>query len=199
MGKLRVGMRQMSVRLVDESAGGFALACPKRVVAAPGEVLQLRTSSGLHEVRVIRREEFSDGILLGVERIRDLDDPEPTDYPLESARPAAVALRRGRTKGGGGLRWGWLVGLGLLAGGLLLVGNMLATYRPPQIEARLPGTEKFVDQLAKHAREAAAERQAQREGLRPQKSHDRAGQSDAVGGLSRQWRQAAQRISGTWG
>ncbi|MDX1948683.1 MAG: PilZ domain-containing protein [Pirellulaceae bacterium] len=197
--KLRVGKRQLSVRLVDESAGGFAVACPGQMVVASGEVLQLRTAGGLHEVRVIRREEFSDGVLLGFERLRDLDDPTQPAVRSNLFDVLLLPYVAGGPAGGGGFRWAWLFGLGLTAVGLLFVGNMLATYRPPQIEATLiPGTQQFVDKMSRAARAAAAERQAEREGLRPQKSTS-AQANSAMGQLTRHWRQASSRIAASLG
>lgn len=69
-----LGRKQVTVRLVDTSAGGFALAASQKLPIAVGETLRLATTSGGHEVRVVRLESYADGVLLGVERIRDLDD-----------------------------------------------------------------------------------------------------------------------------
>lgn len=72
---LRLGGRDESVRLVDESIGGFCIGCKPGMRLKMGQVLKLRTARGWHEVRLVRCESLCDGLLVGLERIRDLDDP----------------------------------------------------------------------------------------------------------------------------
>ena len=72
---LRLGARDESVRLVDESIGGFCIGCKPGMRLQIGQVLKLRTARGWHEVRLVRCEALCDGLLVGLERIRDLDDP----------------------------------------------------------------------------------------------------------------------------
>ena len=72
---LKVGGRSRTVRIVDSSAGGFALATREALAVKSGDVLPLRTNSGWHSVRVVRHESFSDGMLMGVQLLGDIDDP----------------------------------------------------------------------------------------------------------------------------
>ncbi|HEX5104727.1 MAG TPA: hypothetical protein VFV87_12990 [Pirellulaceae bacterium] len=74
---LRVGLRTYNVRVTDFSAGGYALACSEALPVCRGDLLRLRTSGGWQEVQVVRQERFSDGVLLGVERVREIEDPNP--------------------------------------------------------------------------------------------------------------------------
>jgi hypothetical protein len=68
------GRQQVCVRMVDASAGGLALAVPDSLKVVAGDLLRLGTASGWQEVRVVRVENYADGLLLGVERIADMSD-----------------------------------------------------------------------------------------------------------------------------
>jgi hypothetical protein len=70
---LRIGRKNISVRLINTSATGFLLACPKLAVA-DGDVLQLRTSAGWSEIRIAFIDANDEGCRLGVERVRDIVD-----------------------------------------------------------------------------------------------------------------------------
>ena len=72
---LKFGRRWVNVRMVDSSAGGFGVAASEALPVKRGDVLGLRTGAGWHEVRVARHESFSDGMLIGLERLGDIDDP----------------------------------------------------------------------------------------------------------------------------
>ena len=93
---LKIGLRSAPVRLIDASAGGFAVASPDPLHVKRGDVLQLRTNAGWHEIRVVRLESFSDGVLIGVERLRDIDDPRgPTAVRVFTVGAVAAAILAG--------------------------------------------------------------------------------------------------------
>jgi hypothetical protein len=84
---LRVGKKQMPVRVLDESAGGFAVLVDRHPGVGTDDVVRLCTESGWHEVRVVHVCEHepatSDGngggeneeapqFRVGLERVRDL-------------------------------------------------------------------------------------------------------------------------------
>ncbi|MGI8978448.1 MAG: hypothetical protein ACR2FY_04420 [Pirellulaceae bacterium] len=69
---LLVGDESVDVRIVDESAGGFAVALCGDVDIRQNQVHALKSAAGLYETRVARIEHFSDGRLLGLMRLRDL-------------------------------------------------------------------------------------------------------------------------------
>jgi hypothetical protein len=69
--QLRVEGRTFDVQLIDASATGVALACPLTVALEIGNSCELLAASGGGYIRVVRKEVFSDGILLGAERTGD--------------------------------------------------------------------------------------------------------------------------------
>lgn len=71
---LRVEGRSFDVQLVDASATGVAIACPLTVALDIDDRAELHTSSGGGLIRIVRKEVFSDGILLGAERLGDMSD-----------------------------------------------------------------------------------------------------------------------------
>ncbi len=72
---LRIEGRTFDVHLVDASATGVALACPLQVALDIDDCCELHTASGDSFIRIVRKEVFSDGILLGA--LRTDDTPEP--------------------------------------------------------------------------------------------------------------------------
>jgi hypothetical protein len=109
---LKVGRKDFTVRVVDSSAGGFAIASGESLEVDKGDALLLRTSAGWHEVRVVRHESFSDGVLLGVERLSDLDDPRQ----LESVSSGWFGTLMARFNGSGSAR---IFILGVVAGAIM--------------------------------------------------------------------------------
>ena len=73
---LRVDGRNVDVTLVDASATGVAIACPLTITLDIDDRAELHTSSGGSVIRIVRKEVFSDGILLGAERLGDLSEAE---------------------------------------------------------------------------------------------------------------------------
>jgi len=69
---LLIGKQAVEVRIVDESAGGFAVAMTGDADVEQNQIYALKTAAGLFEIRVARIEEFSDGKLLGLMRLTDL-------------------------------------------------------------------------------------------------------------------------------
>jgi hypothetical protein len=192
---LRVGKKKLTVQLVDESAGGFAIACQGLVNAALGEVLELRTPGGLHEVKVIRREEFSNGVLIGLERLRDLEDPQQPGVQSSCFDYVWSPYIAGGPASGGGFKLGMLVGLLVAAALLLVVGQFLSSYRPPQANLNvLPVADRTVNEFEDKARRAAAQRQAELEAARLG-----VGQRAPSGGFSSQWKKAPGRIADALG
>ncbi|WP_254507074.1 hypothetical protein [Anatilimnocola floriformis] len=73
---LRVEGRSVDVHLVDASATGVAVACPLSVTLDIDDRAELHTAAGGGLIRIVRKEIFSDGVLLGAERIGDLSEAE---------------------------------------------------------------------------------------------------------------------------
>jgi hypothetical protein len=71
---LRIEGRSFDVQLVDASATGVAIACPLTVALDIDDRAELHTTSGGGMIRIVRKEVFSDGILLGAERLGDMSD-----------------------------------------------------------------------------------------------------------------------------
>jgi hypothetical protein len=69
---LRIGSRQVEVRLINASPYGFAVACPASLKTDRGDYLRILTNSGWCEVEVVHIEPHGPDILLGVARVRDL-------------------------------------------------------------------------------------------------------------------------------
>src|SRR6478609_2377117 len=69
---LRVDGRSVDVQLVDASATGVAIACPLTVTLDIDDRAELHTCTGGGLIRIVRKEVFSDGILLGAERLGEL-------------------------------------------------------------------------------------------------------------------------------
>ena len=61
---------EATVRLVDESSGGFAVICPDRLALAAHQDCRLHTASGSWNVRVSRTTIFLNGMLLGLYKLR---------------------------------------------------------------------------------------------------------------------------------
>ena len=153
---LRVGRREATVRVVDSSAGGFALACNQTLPVCRGDVLRLRTSAGWHEVRVVRQESYTDGVFMGVERIAEITDPRE----MESLQPRwsdYFFLPYFQSSGNGTKAAGLFTGGALV--GIVLAGfvTVLANYQPPKENASmLPASaDQVVSNLATQARKVA--------------------------------------------
>ena len=72
-----VGRREVPARILDESAGGFALALQEDIDIQQNQIHLLKTTTGLYQMRVARVEHFADGKLLGLVRLSDLTDVDP--------------------------------------------------------------------------------------------------------------------------
>ena len=106
---LLIGQREVVVRILDESAGGFAVALLAEDDIQQNQIYVLKTAIGLYETRVARIEHFQDGKLLGLMRLREL--PKAGENERKSA----------------GIGSGWGAGIGATAVvGLLL--SLLAAY-----------------------------------------------------------------------
>jgi hypothetical protein len=69
---LRVEGRNFDVQLLDASATGVALACPLQCAIEIDQCCELHTTSAGGVIRIVRKEVFPDGILLGAVRTGDL-------------------------------------------------------------------------------------------------------------------------------
>ncbi len=72
---LRIGLREVEVELKNESAQGFGVACPQGVSAEVGDSLTLGTTSGWFDVKVARSDTTAEGVVLGLQRGRELSAP----------------------------------------------------------------------------------------------------------------------------
>ena len=71
---LRSGKKECPVRLIDQSAEGFAVAATG-LRARVGKKLLIRTNQCWSEVEVIRREKAGKETILGLKQLRELPDP----------------------------------------------------------------------------------------------------------------------------
>jgi hypothetical protein len=194
MGVLRAGRREVKVRIVDASAGGFALASNTILPVRRGDLLRLRTSAGWHEVRVARQESYTDGVFLGVERVSDIDDPREMqrvksgwlDYIFLPYAQGSVS----GTKAAGLFTSGALAGI-VLAGFVTLLVN----YSPPKKDATLlpSGADEVVSTLATQARKVA---QSIRSEPAAQPASRPAGNSKSLQGLDALFHQASGSSEG---
>ena len=72
--QLRIEGRTFDVQLVDASATGVAVACPLTVALEIDDCCELLAPSGDGFIKIVRKEVFSDGVLLGA--VRTGDKPE---------------------------------------------------------------------------------------------------------------------------
>jgi hypothetical protein len=73
---LRIGLREVEVELKNESALGFGVACPQGLSAEIGDSLTLGTPSGWFDVRVARSNATPEGVVLGLQRGREIQAPK---------------------------------------------------------------------------------------------------------------------------
>ena len=71
---LRLGGRDTLIRIVNASAGGYALSVPRVLNIDVGDLFPMRTTSGWSEIRVVHAVTNEGETILGVERVRDLPD-----------------------------------------------------------------------------------------------------------------------------
>jgi hypothetical protein len=122
---VRAGPRTVSAKILNASATGFLLQCPK-LDAVAGDDLLVATSAGKCEVRVAFSETTDDETRLGVERIRDLEEPVSTglSFPWYSFLPGY------NQAGGPGNIATAIVALAVMVGGAVyLVQNWPARAR----------------------------------------------------------------------
>lgn len=106
---LLIGQREVGVRILDESAGGFAVALLADDDIQENQLYVLKTATGMYETRVARIEHFQAGKLLGLMRLRELSAAGDNE------------------KKAAGIGRGWAAGIGATAvAGLLLC--LLAAY-----------------------------------------------------------------------
>jgi hypothetical protein len=71
---LRIQGNKVDVQLLDASATGVAIACPLNCTLEINDNCELHTPSGGGQIRIVRKEIFPDGILLGAVRTGDLKE-----------------------------------------------------------------------------------------------------------------------------
>ena len=120
---LLVGKQQVGVRILDESAGGFAVALLTDEDIQQNQVHVLKTASGLYKTRVARIEHFEDGKLLGLMRLQDLSETDDSGLKDSSWRDYFFVPSQA-TGAGGGLAIG--IGATVVVGMLICV--MAAYY-----------------------------------------------------------------------
>jgi hypothetical protein len=116
-GTLLLGEREIELRILDESAGGFAVAVLGEFELLQNQDLILQTHAGKCAVRVVRIEQFSDGKLLGLVRLREISDPNECGPRVATWRDSIFAPSQA-TPGGGAFLPAFL---GTIAVGILLV------------------------------------------------------------------------------
>lgn len=98
---LFVGDTKVDVRILDESAGGFAVVVLADISLEPNQVHLLQTATGWCETRVARIECYPDGKLLGLVRLRNLaGSPETL---AAGSQPESSALSQRAWSAGGGV------------------------------------------------------------------------------------------------
>lgn len=83
--------RRFSIRVIDESAGGFAIVSPFRLPVVEQQVAELEHAAGRSTVRLSRIEQFPDGQLIGLVRLKDIAVEAP---PTPSLFWDVLFLRR---------------------------------------------------------------------------------------------------------
>ncbi len=131
--ELRVGQRKLSVRLIDESVGGFAVICDHPLDVQRGTQMILRTPAGWHRVQVVRIEEFSDAMLLGMARLADLDHPDDVaETQLAGWRYLCFSSLRQKLLPDGSMSLSGSAFVAIAMVGILVGGFFLAGYKPPK-------------------------------------------------------------------
>ncbi|QDU25625.1 hypothetical protein ETAA8_06950 [Anatilimnocola aggregata] len=129
--RLRIEGRSFDVQLLDASSTGVAIACPLTVGLEIDDKCELHTPSGGSFIRIVRKEVFSDGILLGAERTGDLSDAKRgwLAAVLEFVTPPKYSVEGFSAK----LAVGWAAGLVLAICGMVYACwhfGWLATHQP---------------------------------------------------------------------
>jgi hypothetical protein len=75
---LRLSKTDLPARVFDQSAGGFGVRLDTPAPLEPGQALLLGTDTGWYKVRVTNVREWEEGMLLGLERLADLQAPLET-------------------------------------------------------------------------------------------------------------------------
>ena len=76
--------------MADVSAYGFGIVCPRKLNPRRGDKLLVGTSAGWVEVEVIRIQEDANDTILGLARIRELDNPDASCFDVVGGRAAAL-------------------------------------------------------------------------------------------------------------
>ena len=108
---LRQGRQDTAVELLDQSAGGFAVA-GDALRGQLGQRLLLRTNRGWSEVEIVRREQEGKRVTLGLQQVEDLPDPREMDEMFANRvvwRPWARTASSGGTSA---LTYVLMVGMG---------------------------------------------------------------------------------------
>jgi hypothetical protein len=128
---LVVGKREIKAHILDESAGGFAVALLENVEVQQNQVHMLKTSAGSFQTRVARIEHFTDGQLLGLMRLSDLSEEEAKEPQAASWRDCLLTPAQSGGAGASGVAFG--IGMAVLLG-TLVCG--LAVYGMRYLPAR---------------------------------------------------------------
>lgn len=148
---LRIGHRTETVRIVNASATGFLLEAPQ-LDAVAGDVLVLTTAAAHCEIRVAFAETEAGQTKLGVERIRDLDEPATCTISLPWY---SLLVGNQQSAGSPGSIVIAVATLALLvAGSLFLTQNLSSSPRPSTTPHSL--ARWFSDKLASIDRQARA-------------------------------------------
>lgn len=141
---LIVGKREVTVRILDESAGGFAVALMEDVEVHQNQVHVLKTSTGMYQTRVARIEHFEDGQLLGLMRLSDLSEEGGKAPQIASWQDSLFAPQQSGGTGSSriSIGVGLAVVLGTIVCGLAIYG---IRYLPSQ---RGPGSGQLARDFA---------------------------------------------------
>jgi hypothetical protein len=159
-----VGRQEIQARILDESAGGYAVALKEDINVQQNQVHLLKTTTGLYQMRVARVEHFEDGKLLGLVRLCELSEDEVASLQVASWRDYLFAPQQTNAAGSGGIALGigMLVLIGGLVCGLVLLGiRYLPSRRSPESSQYAHDFAEAVTSEVERAREAAAEAQRQ--------------------------------------
>jgi len=141
---LTVGKREIKARILDESAGGFAVALLEEVEVQQNQMHLLKTAAGLYQTRIARIEHFADGKLLGLVRLSDLSEEETKEPQAASWRDCLLTPAQSGGTGASGVAVGigMAVVLGTLVCGLAVYGMR---YLPAK---RSPGNGQLAREFA---------------------------------------------------
>jgi hypothetical protein len=153
---LLVGETSVGVRILDESASGFAVALQADVDVRENQLHVLQSANGQYETRVARIEQYADGRLLGLVRLKDLSAAQDLNAQKTSLRDILFTPQQSSAAGGGmAARTAVAVVVGVLVCGLALYCTRNSPARRNSSASPLP--REFTQAVDAEVQKARAE------------------------------------------